>query len=152
MPSTYTYTHTHTLTEQEKTIEKLNNKIFGEIKASFEGTTDAKYPYKAISKNTEFLDTKPMNLYEEGVLIGDDFCIYKREGDVGPLGTDIHYVYISDEGEIYSFGSEYDKCYVILPGIPEINLTDFNSNPDVAPFLESVSLKFDNKENKGPKL
>lgn len=143
-----TFTYTYTLTAEERTIRDLNEQVYNEIASSFNGRTDAKYSYKVLSKDGNYLEEKPMNLYEEGVLVGDDFNIYKKEGLVKFPGTDINYVYKSEEGELHSFGSEYDKCFVKFPGDIKIGLTDFIDHPEVEEFLEMISKKINNTEEK----
>ena len=153
MAVAHVYTYTHTLTKQERTISELNKKVYKEIKKSFTGEKDSKYPYVALSEDGSFLEEKPMNLYEEGVLIGDDFCIYKSEGLVESPGTDIHYAYISEDGEIHSFGSDYGRCFVLLPGDIKITITEFNNHPEVEEFLDTVSKKInEEEEQKGNQL
>lgn len=89
-----TNTYTYTLTEQERAIRDLNEDIFKAIEAAIDGGTNAKYPYKALSKDGSYLE--PMNLYDEGVLLGEGFYIHKKEGLVSFPGTEINYVYKSE--------------------------------------------------------
>ncbi len=153
MSSPHIYTYTQTLTKQEKMIRDLNVKVYEEIKKSYIGNENAKYSYVALLEDGSFSEEKPMNLYREGVLIGDDFYIHKRKGLVEFPGTDIHYDYVSENGEIHSFGSEYDKCFVVLPGGIKITITEFDSYPEVEEFLDAVSKKINHKEEqKEPQL
>ena len=66
------YTYTRTYTEQEIEIRDLNEKIFKEIKKAFEGKIESDYQYKALSEEGNILEDKPMDLYDAGVLIGND--------------------------------------------------------------------------------
>ena len=45
-----THTYTYTFTKEEEAIRNLNEQVFKEIEASFEGRIDAKYSYKALSQ------------------------------------------------------------------------------------------------------
>jgi hypothetical protein len=147
------YTYTRTYTEQEIEIRDLNEKIFKEIKKTFEGKIESDYQYKALSEEGNILEDKPMDLYDAGVLIGNDFCIYKGEGFVHYPGSDINYVYKDEIGEIHSFGKDYNKCYVIFSGNNKLDLLDFANHPEVKEFIEKVSKKIDGQElEMGPKI
>ena len=142
------YTYTRTYTKEEYDMRDLNVSVFSLIKSPY-----GKENYFKLTSEGKASDIVQNNYYDSGILIGDGFTIMKKEGRVDLEGEDIIFDYLSREGQISSYGSEYAKAKVKLPEKEAVYLTDFSDNPDVEAFVNQVKerlIELSKQEKKEP--
>lgn len=139
-----TYTYTRTMTDEEQTIEDLNESIYAKIMSEVLNGNNESYMKPLPDGNAS--NEPQRNIVEAGVFIGNGYRINKYHGVVEWPGSDIHFEYVDGEGKIVSCGEEYEKATVQLKDQEEVGFFDFSEHPEIEEYLDKIKRKFELKD------